>query len=140
MGGVASGQFCVEDRRCKAGLNFDGIPQYGAMIDTPFPAPFLMVYSGRAGRAGASDVIYQRAASKYIRVEVEDTLHLDFTDMNYWGGPLAKRAFGALGAAHAAEVTRLTVREFFGQEILGRVSTFLGGKRPMTRVTVSHVK
>jgi predicted dienelactone hydrolase len=140
MGGVASGQFCVEDRRCKAGLNLDGIPQYGTMIDTPFPAPFLMVYSGRAGRVGASDVIYQRAASKYLRVEVQDTLHLDFTDMNYWGGPLAKRAFGSLGAARAAEVTRLTVREFFGQEILGRESAFLGGKRPMTRVTVSKVK
>jgi predicted dienelactone hydrolase len=140
MGGVASGQFCVEDRRCKAGLNLDGIPQYGTMIDTPFPAPFLMVYSGRPGRAGASDLIYRRAASKYIRVDVEDTLHLDFTDMNYWGGPLAKRAFGPLGAAHAAEVTRLTVREFFGQEILGRESAFLGGKRPMTRVTVSQAK
>ena len=55
MGGVMAGQFCVEDRRCKAGLNFDGIPQYGTMIDTPMPAPFLMVYSGRPGRAGASD-------------------------------------------------------------------------------------
>ena len=29
MGGVAGAQFCVEDRRCKAALNLDGIPQYG---------------------------------------------------------------------------------------------------------------
>ena len=43
----------------------DGIPQYGTMIDTPMPAPFLMVYSGRTGRAGASDIIYRRSASKY---------------------------------------------------------------------------
>ena len=27
MGGVAAAQFCVEDARCKAGLNLDGIPQ-----------------------------------------------------------------------------------------------------------------
>ena len=59
MGGVMAGQFCVEDRRCKAALNLDGIPQYGTMIDTPMPAPFLMVYSGRPGRAGASDLIYR---------------------------------------------------------------------------------
>ena len=140
MGGVASGQFCVEDRRCKAALNLDGIPQYGAMIDTPFPAPFLMVYSSRPGRAGASDLIYRRAASKYYRVDMNGTLHLDFTDMNYWGGPLAKRAFGPLGAARAAELTRLIVREFFGQEILGRPSAFLGGKQPMADVTVNRVK
>ena len=104
MGGVAGGQFCVEDRRCKAGLNLDGIPQYGTMIDTPMPAPFLMVYSGRAGRAGASDIIYRRSASKYYRVDVKDTLHLDFTDMNYWGGPLRQRgAYGKIDPARAAE-------------------------------------
>src|SRR5262249_9059473 len=33
MGGVTAAQFCVEDRRCRAGLNLDGIPQYGTMID-----------------------------------------------------------------------------------------------------------
>ena len=113
MGGVAAGQFCVEDRRCKAGLNLDGIPQYGTMIETPMPAPFLMVYSGRAGRAGASDIIYRRSASKYYRVDVKDTLHLDFTDMNFWGGPLRQRgADGAIAPARAAEVTRAVVREF----------------------------
>jgi predicted dienelactone hydrolase len=44
MGGVTAGQFCVEDKRCVAGLNLDGIPQYGTMIDQSFGRPFLMVY------------------------------------------------------------------------------------------------
>ena len=141
MGGVASAQFCLEDRRCKAGLNLDGIPQYGAMIDTQMPAPFLMVYSGRPGRAGASDLIYRRSASKYYRVDVKDTLHLDFTDMNYWGGPLRQRgAYGKIEPARAAEVTRLIVREFFAQEILKRPSAFLVGKQPMTDVTVVELR
>jgi dienelactone hydrolase len=141
MGGVAGAQFCVEDRRCKAALNLDGIPQYGTMIDTRMPAPFLMVYSGRAGRAGASDIIYQRAASKYYRVDVKDTLHLDFTDMNFWGGPLRQRgAFGKIDPARAAEVTRMIVREFFGQEILEQPSAFLSGKQPVADVTVVEVK
>jgi hypothetical protein len=71
---------------------------------------------------------------------VKDTLHLDFTDMNYWGGPIAKRAFGARGAARSAEVTRCVVREFFGQEILKQPSALLSGKEPMNGVTVSEVK
>jgi predicted dienelactone hydrolase len=62
MGGVTAGQFCLEDRRCRAGLNLDGIPQYGTMIDKPLQRPFLMVHSGRPGRRGASDAIYERAA------------------------------------------------------------------------------
>ena len=141
MGGVAGAQLCVEDRRCKAALNLDGIPQYGAMIDRPMPAPLLMVYSGRAGRAGASDIIYQRSASKYYRVDVKDTLHLDFTDMNYWGGPLRERgAYGKIEPARAAEVTRMIVREFFAQEILKRRSAFLTGKQPLDCVRVTELR
>ena len=56
MGGVTSAQFCLEDRRCRAGLNLDGIPQYGTVVDGDLGRPFLMVYSSRVGRAGASDV------------------------------------------------------------------------------------
>jgi predicted dienelactone hydrolase len=141
MGGVAAAQFCVEDRRCKAALNLDGIPQYGTMIDTKMPAPFLMVYSGRAGRAGASDIIYKRSASKYYRVDVKDTMHLDFTDMNFWGGPLRQRgAYGKIEPVRAAEITRMVVREFFAQEILKQPSAFLSGKQPMSDVTVIELK
>ena len=141
MGGVAGAQFCVEDRRCKAALNLDGIPQYGTMIDTKMPAPFLMVYSGRAGRAGASDIIYKRSASKYYRVDVKDTMHLDFTDMNFWGGPLRERgAYGKIDPARAALITRTIVREFFAQEILKQPSAFISGKTTMDDVTVVEVK
>lgn len=141
MGGVASAQFCLDDRRCKAGLNLDGIPQYGPMIDSKMAVPFMMVYSGRVGRAGASDIIYQRAASKYYRVDVKDTMHLDFSDMNFWGGPLRQRgAYGKINPARAAEITRLVVREFFAQEILKQPSAFLAGKRPIPDVTVAELR
>ena len=142
MGGVMAGQFCVEDRRCKAGLNLDGIPQYGTMIDTPMPAPFMMVYSGRPGRAGASDLIYSRSASKYYRVDVADTLHIDFSEMNFWGGPLRQRgAFGRITPERATELTRLIVRSFFGQEILGQKSLLVSGdSQPIQGVTVRELR
>jgi predicted dienelactone hydrolase len=139
MGGVASGQFCVEDRRCRAGLNLDGIPQYGTMIDTPMPAPFLMVYSARPGRMGASDLIYKRSAARYYRVDVRDTLHLDFTDMNFWPGPLRGRgAFGAMAPERAADITRMIVREYFDQELLGKASPLLSGETRLPEVTVTR--
>ncbi len=141
MGGVMAGQFCVEDRRCKAGLNLDGIPQYGTMIDTPMPAPFIMVYSARPGRAGASDLIYSRSASKYYRVDVADTLHLDFSEMNFWGGPLRQRgAFGTITPERATELTRLIVRSFFGQEILKQTSPLFSDSQPIAGVTVRELR
>jgi dienelactone hydrolase len=128
MGGVTSGQFCLEDRRCRAGLNLDGIPQYGGMIDKSMPRPFLMVYSARPGRIGASDTIYRRAAHPYYRVDVADTRHLDFSDMAFWGGTLRQRpVLGAIAPGRVNEITRVVVREYFDQELLGQRSTLLAG-------------
>ena len=141
MGGVMAGQFCVEDRRCKAALNFDGIPQYGTMIDTPFPAPFLMVYSARPGRLGASDHVYSRAASKYYRVDVADTLHVDFSEMNFWGGPLRQRgAFGKIAPERALELTRLIARSFFNQEILKQPSALFSDSQAIPGLTVRELR
>jgi hypothetical protein len=105
------------------------------MIDTALKAPFLMVYSARPGRAGASDIIY-RTAPKYYRVDVQDTRHLDFCDMNFWGGPL-RAAGGPIAPARAAEITRTIVREYFDQELQGKSSPLLTGARRFPEVTVT---
>jgi predicted dienelactone hydrolase len=140
MGGVTSAQFCVEDARCRAALNLDGIPQYGQMIDRPARRPFLMVYSARAGRTGASDAIYRQSTAPYYRVDVRDTKHLEFSDMPFWGGPLRDRgAFGAIAPTRAAEITRTIVREFFDQELNGRPSPLLAGKPVFEETTARKI-
>jgi dienelactone hydrolase len=140
MGGVTAAQFCVDDRRCRAGLNLDGIPQYGTMIDKPTGRPFLMVYSARPGRLGASDEIYRRGARPYYRVDVRDTRHLDFSDMAFWGGPLRERpVLGSIAPARVGEITRVIVREYFDQELVGRRSTLLSGTPRFPEVIVRRV-
>jgi hypothetical protein len=137
MGGVTAAAFCAVDRHCTSGLNLDGIPQYGSLVDTRMNRPFLMVYSGRAGRLGAADVIYRRAAKPYQRVDVADTLHLDFSDMGLWGGPLAGRPFfGKLPADRAVAVTRQIVREYFDEQLRGRRSALLSGRDAVAGVRV----
>ena len=70
-----------------------------------------------------------------------DTKHLDFTDMNFWGGPLRQRgAFGSIDPKRAAELTRLIVREYFAQEILNQPSAFLSGTTPVEGLTVTKFK
>jgi hypothetical protein len=137
MGGVTAAAFCAADRRCRAGLNLDGIPQYGSLIDASATRPLLMVYSGRQGRLGASDVIYRRAAKPYRRVDVDGTLHNDFSDMVLWGGPLAGRPiFGTLPADRAVAVTRQIVREYFDQELRGQRSALLSGRSTIPGVRI----
>lgn len=139
MGGVTAGQFCVDDQRCKAGLNLDGIPQYGSMIDNRMKRPFLMVYSARHGHEGASDAIYKRAASPYYRVDVRDTLHLEFSDMVLYGGPLRERKMlGAIAPQRAIEITRAIVREYFDQELRGQRSSLLAGQVSFPEVSIQH--
>ena len=93
----------AQSRRHSAVRHDDRYADAGAVPDGVF---------GRAGRAGASDIIYRRSASKYYRVDVKDTLHLDFTDMNFWGGPLRQRgAYGKIDPGRrrnhaAAKATR----------------------------------
>ena len=139
FGGVTAGQFCLDDVRCAAALNLDGIPQYGAMIDATMTRPLLMVYSERPGRVGASDAIYHRAVTHYTRVDVAGTRHLDFSDMVFWGGPL--KPLGALGAIapdRAASLTRQVVREYFDQELRGKRSALLNGTRTEAGVRVAR--
>jgi dienelactone hydrolase len=138
MGGVAAAQFCVEDARCRAGLNLDGIPQYGGMIDARMGRPFLMVYSARPGRLGASDPIYRRAAQPYFRVDVPSTGHLDFCDMAFWGGPLReRRVLGDIDPVRATAVTRTIVRQYFDQELLKRRGTLQTAMKAYPDVTVT---
>jgi predicted dienelactone hydrolase len=138
MGGVTAGEFCLQDKRCRAALNLDGIPQYGSMIDKPLRKPFLMVYSARQGRAGASDVIYERGASPYYRTDIRDTLHLDFSDMVFWGAAFGERKIlGAQKPARTTEITRALVREFFDLHLLEKPSPLLSGKTGLPELTIS---
>jgi len=128
------------DTRGGAGLNLDGSPQYGRLIDATMSRPFLMVYSERPGRLGASDAIYRRAAARYYRIDIVGTRHLDFGDMNYWGGPLRELgAYGAIAPERATVLTRAIVREYFDQELRGRPSSLLSRTRsePELRVVIA---
>ena len=138
MGGVMAAELCLTEKRCAAVLNLDGSPQYGSMIDAPLGRPLLMTYSARRGRLGASDVIYKRAASQYYRVDVADTLHLDFTDMALWPALRDRKATGVLPPQQAIAITRTIVREFFDQELRGRRSKLLNGESRLAGVDVTR--
>ena len=100
-----------------------------------------MVYSARPGRLGASDAIYRRGGRPYYRVDVRDTRHLDFSDMAFWGGPLRDRPgpLGPIAPERVDAITRVIVREYFDQELLGRRSAMLAGTPRFPEVSVQTI-
>jgi dienelactone hydrolase len=140
FGGVTAAEFCRVDARCAAALNLDGIPQYGSMLDAGAARPFLMLYTERDGRVGASDVIYRNTRAPYWRAVLARSRHLDPSDWALFG-PVLRRG-GGFGTVEGDEAVRLTnrlVREWFDQELRGRPSPLLSGTQPEPGLTVERV-
>jgi hypothetical protein len=63
-------------------------------------------------RAGASDIIYKRSASKCYRVDVKDTLPRFHGHESLGWAAAPARACGKIDPSRAADIPRLVVREF----------------------------
>jgi predicted dienelactone hydrolase len=82
FGGAAAGQACLDDPRCKAGVNLDGL-QLGDMIDRSLETPFLFFHHDNAGaRNRAPNLVFfeQAHAPAYLAV-VAGTGHMSFSDI-----------------------------------------------------------
>lgn len=99
IGGVVAGEVCMLDRRCKAGVNLDGV-QFGGLIDGSLEQPFLMMYS--AINAGQNDVVFAGSHNLQYRVVVRDTVHTDYCDF-----PLISPLFKFVGAAGSLDPYRM---------------------------------
>lgn len=78
-----------------------------------------------------------RAARPYYRADIQDTRHLDFSDMVFWGGPLRERpVLGSIAPLRITEITRRLVREYFDQTLLGKRSALLAGTAAFPEATV----
>ena len=82
FGGAAAGQACLDDPRCKAGINFDGL-QIGEMLDRPLETPFLFFHHDNAGARNRAPnrPFFQRAQATTYLVIVAGTGHLSFSDL-----------------------------------------------------------
>lgn len=139
MGGIVSAAFCARDARCRAAINLDGSPQYGDLIDRPSPRPMLMVYAGRHGRVGVSDLVYRRGA-EYWRAVMPEALHLNYGDWQYWEPPeRLDQGLGDIDPAEATVMVHRLVREFFARQLFGTASPLLDGTERLPGLTVERV-
>lgn len=78
FGGATAGEFCMQDPRCKAGLNLDG-GQFGDVLGHPLSVPFLY-FSSEANKMNGP--IYEGSHADLYNVRVLRSTHINFTDLS----------------------------------------------------------
>lgn len=110
LGGATALLFCHDDRRCKAGIDIDGVP-LGAAITEGITQPFLFVISDHSGETSDSETpdairnagtnirsIYDRLPrDQRLEIVIKGSNHYMFSDGALLKSPLVMSVLRALG-------------------------------------------
>ncbi|MEM9488090.1 MAG: hypothetical protein AAGC55_03040, partial [Myxococcota bacterium] len=126
FGGGVAGQVCLQDRRCKAVLNLDGL-QNGDLLTGQLDQPYMMLLNEEAG-AFVNSFMLRRSRDTVYRLTVADTTHLDFSDFTTLSSTF--RHIGMLGAISTERVVAITntyMVGFLDKHLKGREVPLLDG-------------
>jgi predicted dienelactone hydrolase len=123
-GGAAAGQACLDDERCKAGINMDGL-QMGDMLDKDLSRPFLFMHHDNVGAANKAPnrVFFERAKGPVYLMIIEGTGHLSFCDVSFYGKASLFRLMAPVGKIDGQRCHRIVcdhVLAFLDRHLLGR--------------------
>lgn len=136
-GGAAAGMMCLEDARCTAGINMDGL-QFGEHgMRFPLSRPFMLMNSDanlflepeqRNGptRFRVNEFVYRQATGPIYSVTVADAKHMNYSDFAFLM-PVAQYLglFGPVKADAMNTVMNNYVRGFFDRHLMGRPAPVL---------------
>jgi dienelactone hydrolase len=131
FGGAAALQFCHDDRRCKAGMDIDGMP-FGNVVREGASQPFLFLLSDHTselstteGREVLADIhsVYDHFKSSRHVVTIRGANHFTFTDQMVTKSSYFIRALllvrGGPSALRGLAITRAYVHTFFDAYLKG---------------------
>jgi hypothetical protein len=129
-GGAATGQFCVTDKRCKAGINLSGF-MFGDAVEKPFTRPFMIMESVEPSCTDCDpicDVFYKNSLDAAYMVRINDARHVNFSDFSLLGG--INKLQGNIGPINGKRFLKIQndyVLAFFNQYLKGESSNLLDG-------------
>jgi len=144
FGGAISGQICMFDPRCAAGVNMDGGNFPFQAFNANVPAPFLMFHSdisnlyaamerplpeGKQARS-FNEFSYERIAeaggrSDVYRVSLKGSQHLGLSDSSLFvGQPVAGLLFGTAPADIMIGAQNDVIRGFLDKHLRGKANDF----------------
>jgi predicted dienelactone hydrolase len=131
FGGAAAGQACLDDVRCKAGVNMDGL-QLGDMLDKDLSRPFLFMHHDNvaAMEKTPNRVFFEKARAPAYLLTIEGTGHLSFSDVSLYGRASFFRLMSPVGEIDGERCHRIVsdyVLAFLDRHLRGRDSGLLDG-------------
>jgi predicted dienelactone hydrolase len=131
MGGTASGQACLTDKRCKAGINMDGI-QLGDMLERNLSRPFMFMHHDNIGAKNKmlNRIFFEQSEGPSYLVLIRGTRHMNFSDFSLYGYGSIARLSGVIGNIDGKRCMRILsdyVLAFFNKHLKGQDSGLLDG-------------
>jgi predicted dienelactone hydrolase len=144
MGGTASGQACLTDKRCKAGINMDGI-QLGDMLERNLSRPFMFMHHDNAGARNKmlNRIFFEQSEGPSYLVLIRRTRHMNFSDFSLYGYGSIARLSGVIGKIDGKRCMRILsdyVLAFFNKHLKGQDSGLLDGSSPEYPEVEIHVR
>lgn len=125
LGGATAVQVCLEDDRCRAVVDMDGM-LFGDAYQQVIQQPFMLMNSKEG--IGTADFAYTEAENDAYHIAVASAAHLNYTDMSLYFPPAVASRIGLLGTIDAQQIETIMNRylvAFFDRYLLGKESPLL---------------
>ena len=122
MGGIASGQVCITDKRCKAGINMDG-GIYGDFLDTTISQPFMFMSSERY--RGYDNIFSDHVNNSVYTITIHGADHYNFHDMSILDPSFSR--LGEIDGHRMLKIMNEYTLAFFDKHLKGEDSGLLNG-------------
>ena len=132
FGGMAAGQACLADARCKAGINLDGL-QLGDLIDNNLTRPFMFLHHDNIEVINKTPnrIFFERAENTAYMILIKGTRHLNFSDLSLPGfSDILNMPEGSLGNIDGMRCLKIQndyILTFFDKHLKGEYSGLLDG-------------
>ena len=110
MGGIASSEICITDRKIKAGINVDG-GLFGSVLNKKIQIPFMFLNSKRF--LGYGNLFTSKSTMDCYSLSVRDSDHYNFSDYSVYPVPSVSFLLGTIDGDKTIEIMNVIVVAFF---------------------------
>jgi hypothetical protein len=128
-GGAAAGQFCITDKRCKAGINLTGF-MYGDIVDVNLGVPFFFFNEEELWCPDCypNDLFFKRAESDAYQMKIRGARHANFSDLILYGLLIQSvNEKSAIKSERMIDIQNLYSLAFFDKYLKGLAAPLLDG-------------
>jgi len=120
MGGIATSELCLHDRRVKAGVSMDG-GLYGSLLEGKLSVPFMFLGSKRF--TGYGNLFKGKSDKDCYALAIKNADHYNFSDYSLYPSPQVSFLLGTIDGRRALDITSALVLSFFEK--------YLGNKKEL---------